>query len=124
MPPEQGPGALGLRSDLAEIIDERSRTEMTRLQKEKTTNEEVCNMSNGGSRILEPLLVFAVQCPLRVQISQGLGPFFQIELLKTGHTAAFPNPRVPAARLFTALLLVSVFSSIWESPEVGAGDKF
>ena len=38
-----------------------------------------------GSRIPEPLLSFTSRYPLRVQISQGLGPFFQIELLKTGH---------------------------------------
>ena len=31
----------------------------------------------------EPLLMFTSPCPLKVQISQGLGPFFQIELLKT-----------------------------------------
>ena len=36
------------------------------------------------SQIPEPLLMFASTCPLRVQISQGLGPFFQIELLKAG----------------------------------------
>ena len=28
--------------------------------------------------------MFTSTCPLKVQISQGLGPFFQIELLKTG----------------------------------------
>ena len=32
--------------------------------------------------------MFTSECPLKAQISQGPGPFFQIELLKTGHTAA------------------------------------
>ena len=27
--------------------------------------------------------MFVSRCPLKAQISQGLGPFFQIELLKT-----------------------------------------
>ena len=40
-------------------------------------------ISSWGYQIPEPLLVFASQCPLKVQISQGLGPFFQIYLLKT-----------------------------------------
>ena len=41
-----------------------------------------------GSRIPEPLFIFALKCPLQVQISQGRGwvHFFQIELLKTGRT--------------------------------------
>ena len=34
-------------------------------------------LSNRGSRIPEPLLSFTLECLLRVQISQGLGPFFQ-----------------------------------------------
>ena len=41
-------------------------------------------ISNRGSRIPEPLLVFTSKCPLKAQISQGLGPFVQIQLLKTG----------------------------------------
>ena len=36
--------------------------------------------SNRGSRIPEPLLVFTSKCPLKIQVSQGLGPFFQIEV--------------------------------------------
>ena len=32
----------------------------------------------------KPLLMFTSKCLFKVQISQGLGPFFQIELLKTG----------------------------------------
>ena len=32
--------------------------------------------------------MFTSKCPLKVQISQVLGPFFQIELLKTGRTSA------------------------------------
>ena len=36
------------------------------------------NISNRGSRIPEPLLMFTSKCPLKVQISQVLGPFFQI----------------------------------------------
>ena len=30
--------------------------------------------------------MFMSTCPLKVKISQGLGPFFQIELVKTGRT--------------------------------------
>ena len=41
-------------------------------------------MSNRGSQIPEPLLVFTSKCPWKLQISQGLGPLFHIELLKTG----------------------------------------
>ena len=33
--------------------------------------------------IPEPLLIFKSKCPLKVEISQGLGPFFQIEPSKT-----------------------------------------
>ena len=42
--------------------------------------------SNGGSQIPEPLLIVNSQCPLKVRIVQGLGPFFQIELFKTVRT--------------------------------------
>ena len=35
---------------------------------------------NGGSRLQEPLLALAATCHLKVQISQGLGPFFWIGL--------------------------------------------
>ena len=42
--------------------------------------------SNRGSQIPEPLLMFTSGCPSKLQVSQGLGPFFQIELLKTGRT--------------------------------------
>ena len=38
--------------------------------------------SNLGCSNPRTLLIFT--CPLKVQISQGLGPFFRIELLKTG----------------------------------------
>ena len=37
-------------------------------------------ISNCGSQIPEPSLMFNSTCPLKVQISQGLGPFFLIEL--------------------------------------------
>ena len=43
-------------------------------------------ISNRGSQIPEPLLMFTSKCPLKVQTSQGLGPFSQIELLKTDRT--------------------------------------
>ena len=33
----------------------------------------------------EPLLMFTSTCNLKAQICQGLGPFSQIELLKTGN---------------------------------------
>ena len=36
--------------------------------------------------ITEPMIIFTSTCPLKVQISQGLGPFFQIELLRTGRS--------------------------------------
>ena len=36
-------------------------------------------ISNRGPQIPEPLLVFTSKCPFKVQISQGLGPLFQIE---------------------------------------------
>ena len=44
-------------------------------------------ISNRGSQIPEPLLIFTSKYTLKVQISQGLGSFFQIELLKTGRTS-------------------------------------
>ena len=40
--------------------------------------------SNGGPQIPEPVPTLPSKRPLKVQISQGLGPFLQIELLKTG----------------------------------------
>ena len=43
----------------------------------------VRTISNRGSRVQEPLLAFTSTCPLKVQISLGLGPFFQISFLKT-----------------------------------------
>ena len=43
--------------------------------------------SNRGSRTREPLIVLTSACPLTVQISQGLGPFFQIGLSKTDRSA-------------------------------------
>ena len=44
-------------------------------------------ISNLWSRIPEPLLISTSKYPLKVQISQGLGTLFQVELLKTGRTA-------------------------------------
>ena len=41
-------------------------------------------ISNRGSQIPELLLSFTSICHLSAQISVGLGPFFPIELLKTG----------------------------------------
>ena len=41
-------------------------------------------ISNQVSQIPEPLHILTSKCPLKVQISKGLGPFLQIELLKTG----------------------------------------
>ena len=46
-------------------------------------------ISNWGSRIPGSLLILTWQSPLRVQTSQGLCPFFQIELLKTGRRSWF-----------------------------------
>ena len=41
-----------------------------------------------GLNISEALLMFTSRCLLRVQVSQGLGPYVRIELLKTGRTLA------------------------------------
>ena len=45
-----------------------------------------CRISNWGSQIPAPFYMFTSRCPLKVQMSQGLGTFFQIELWKTGRT--------------------------------------
>ena len=47
----------------------------------------ICKTSNRGPRIPEAMRVFTSKCPLKVQISQELGIFVQIELLKTGRAA-------------------------------------
>ena len=39
-------------------------------------------ISDRGSQIPEPLILLTSECPLEVQISQGLGPFSQVELNK------------------------------------------
>lgn len=52
----------------------------------------------------EPLLMFTSRCPFKVQISQGLNPFFQISLLKLGRTVAGPYLNVDGL-LFTEGLL-------------------
>ena len=44
------------------------------------------------------MLVFTSKCPLEVQISQGLGPLLQIELLKTGRMPVVFSRATPAAR--------------------------
>ena len=44
----------------------------------------MCIIPNRGTRIPEPLLTLAAKCPSKVQIPQGLSPFFRIELSKTG----------------------------------------
>ena len=44
----------------------------------------VCKVSKLGFQIPEPLLRFTSECPLKVRISQGLGPSFQMELFNTG----------------------------------------
>ena len=41
--------------------------------------------------------MFTSTCPFKVQISRGLGPFFQIELLKTG-----PSMRIGRVLFFGA----------------------
>ena len=47
----------------------------------------IYSTSKSGSQIPEPLLLFNSNCHWKVQISQGLGPCFQLELLKTGRPA-------------------------------------
>ena len=42
---------------------------------------QFAKISDWGPQILEPLLVFSSKFPLKVRISQGLGPFFKIEAL-------------------------------------------
>ena len=49
--------------------------------------------TNRGSQIPEPLLMFTSKRPLKAQISQGLSPFVQIELLKTGR--AIQGQKIP-----------------------------
>ena len=40
-----------------------------------------------GRKTQNRLLIVTSACPLKAQISQGLGPLFQIELLRTGRSA-------------------------------------
>ena len=49
------------------------------------------------SNIPEPLLTFTSKCPLKVNISQGQGPLFQIKLLKTGHMRNMFSQRIAHA---------------------------
>ena len=58
----------------------------------------IYTISNCGSQISEPLFVFTSKCPLKVQISRGLGPFSQIELFKTGCTKRRAGDGIVAAR--------------------------
>ena len=53
----------------------------------------ICKISNRGSQIPEPLLMFNSKRPLKVQISRGLGPFFHIELLKLAVMRSSSNAR-------------------------------
>ena len=42
---------------------------------------QIHKTSDCGSQIPEPLRILTWTCPLKVQISQGLGPFFHVKLL-------------------------------------------
>ena len=55
-------------------------------------------ISNRGSQIPEPLVMFTSTHPSKVQISLGLGPFFQIELLKTDRRLASQHFKVRASQ--------------------------
>ena len=63
-------------------------------------------ITSWGSKNPQTLLVFASACPPKVQISQGLGPFLQIELLKTGR--ALVRTRVD-------MHVVYIYSSIYSN---------
>ena len=60
-----------------------------------------------GLKSQNPCFMLTSKCPLKIQISKGLGPCFQIELLKTGRslecvvdvTRRCPNPRCHESRL-------------------------
>ena len=56
----------------------------------RTVSSHTMNSQNFKlrSQIPEPLLIFSSKCPFRAQISQGLGPSSQIELLKTGRASS------------------------------------
>ena len=51
-------------------------------------SSQIRKVSKWGSQIPEPVLIFTSEHPLKAQISQGLGPSLQIELLKTGRVSA------------------------------------
>ena len=57
----------------------------------------LCNLTNRGPRIPEPLLMFTSTCPLKVHISKGLGPIFQIARLKAGRISILRIGRRPRA---------------------------
>ena len=44
----------------------------------------ICKKQIEGLKSRNTFIIFTPRCPLKVQISQGLGHFFQIGLLKTG----------------------------------------
>ena len=54
--------------------------------------------------------MFTPKCPLRVQISQGLGPFSQIGLLKTGRGLSRVLSIKHGSRYVLLLLLISMFT--------------
>ena len=60
-----------------------------------------------GLQIPEPLLISNSKCPLKVQNSQGLGPFFRIELLKTGRTTRC-SPRRKAQGRFVMIITIVI----------------
>ena len=73
-----------------------TRTMITRRNLELIIMIAIRIISDAGSRIPEPLLCVTSMCPLRVQISQGLGTFFQIELLKASRRCSLPPLSVRA----------------------------
>ena len=56
----------------------------------------------------------ASKCPLKVQISQGLGPFVQIELFKTGRSVRTTWGHVDDKRKKGA-----VSGGVWEGARAG-----
>ena len=57
------------------------------------------NVSHRGSQISEPLSMFDSKYPVKVQMSQGLGPFVHVELLTTGRTSCITSHVTQRAHL-------------------------
>ena len=75
----------------------------------------IYTISNRGSQIPEPLLVFTSTCPLTVQMSQGLGQFFKIGPSKAGRTHSFACEllRISTEVTLAGVTLAFVPSGAW-----------